>query len=151
MYKLETYMAKDKLPVLEKQLICEEVVSASSPEKVYEMLNKYFRLNSRTEEYCFMIAMDTKCKIIGVFEVSHGSIDSSFVNPREIYMKALSCNAAGIIVAHNHPSGNPSPSAPDIAVAKRLKEAGDILGVKIHDFLICGDDCYYSFQEHKRP
>ena len=98
-----------------------------------------------------MIAMDTKCKIIGVFEVSHGSIDSSFVNPREIYMKALSCNAAGIIVAHNHPSGNPSPSAPDIAVAKRLKEAGDILGVKIHDFLISGDDCYYSFQEHKRP
>lgn len=54
MYKLETYMGKDKLPVLEKQLICEEVVSASSPEKVYEMLNKYFRLNSRTEEYCFI-------------------------------------------------------------------------------------------------
>ena len=115
MYKLETYMGKDKLPVLEKQLICEEVVSASSPEKVYEMLNKYFRLNSRTEEYCFMVAMDTKSNIIGVFEVSHGSIDSSCVNPREVYMKALSCNAAGIIVAHNHPSGDPSPSGPDIA------------------------------------
>lgn len=150
MYKLETYIGKDKLPILEKQLICEEVVSASGPEKVHEMLNKYFRLSSRTEEYCFMVAMDTKCNIIGVFEVSHGSIDSSCVNPREVYMKALSCNAAGIIVAHNHPSGDPSPSSPDIAVAKRLKEAGDILGVKIFDFIICGEGCYYSFREHKR-
>lgn len=123
MYKLETYMGKDKLPVLEKQLICEEVVSASSPEKVYEMLNKYFRLNSRTEEYCFMVAMDTKSNIIGVFEVSHGSIDSSCVNPREVYMKALSCNAAGIIVAHNHPSGDPSPSGPDIMVEKKTERS----------------------------
>lgn len=89
MYKLDTYIKEDRIPYITKTEICNEKITVNSPEKVFEMLNTYFNLGLRSEEYVYMISMDTKCNIIGIFEVSHGCIDQSILNPREIFMKAL--------------------------------------------------------------
>ncbi|MBT9841460.1 JAB domain-containing protein [Blautia sp. MCC283] len=147
MYKIETYLDPDRLPVIEKNLICEEKIQANSPEKIYEMLNRYFRLGYRTEEYIYMVALDTKSNILGVFELSHGSVNSSICNNREIFMKALICGASGIILAHNHPSGDVTPSEQDISTARNVAKAGKMIGADLIDNLICSDTTYFSFKE----
>ena len=94
-----------------------------------------------------MICMNTKNKIIGVFEISHGSVNSSIVSPREVFQKALLANAVSIIVMHNHPSGDSTPSREDIEVTRRLSEAGKIVGVELLDHIIVGDRVYCSLKE----
>ena len=90
--------------------------------------------------------MNTKNRIIGVFEISHGSVNSSIVSAREVFQKALLANAVSILLMHNHPSGDPSPSREDIEVTKRLVEAGKILNVQVLDHIIIGDS-YVSLKE----
>ena len=104
------------------------------------------RIHEEPEEYMYMICMNTKNKIIGVFEISHGSVNSSIVSPREVFQKALLANAVSIIVMHNHPSGDPTPSREDVEVTKRLVEAGKIVGVEVLDHIIIGDQ-YSSLKE----
>lgn len=86
----------------------------SNPEEVAEMLNTLFRLNKKAEEYVYMIAVDTKSKVLGIFEISHGTVNAVMANPREIFIRALLCGASAIILAHNHPSGDMVPSADDM-------------------------------------
>jgi DNA repair protein RadC len=90
--------------------------------------------------------MNTKNKIIGVFEISHGTVNASIVNPREAFQKALLANAVSVIFMHNHPSGDPTASREDIEVTKRLSEAGKIIGVEVLDHIIVGDS-YSSLKE----
>lgn len=84
---------------------------------------------------------------MGIFELSHGTVNSSLITPREVYMKALLCGASTIVLAHNHPSGDPTPSELDINAMERIKDAGDILAIPLMDFIVCGDNCYYSAKE----
>ena len=107
----------------------------------------FFRLNKQSEEYVYMIALNTKCRPLGIFEVSHGAVNSSICNPREIFIKALLCGASGIILAHNHPSGDPTPSKEDERVYKRIKDAGNIIGIELLDNIIVGNG-YFSFREN---
>jgi DNA repair protein RadC len=81
-----------------------------------------------------------------VDEVSVGSLNQSIVHPRELFKTALLSSAAAIILVHNHPSGDPTPSREDIEITRRLKEAGEILGVKLLDHIIVGSS-YLSFTE----
>ena len=111
-----------------------------------KMLNAVFRFNKQAEEYVYMIALNTKCKPLGVFEISHGTINQSICNPREIFIKALLCGATGIILAHNHPSGDTTPSKDDLKTYQRVKEAGKIIGVELFDNLVIGNG-YFSFME----
>lgn len=108
MYIIDTYLDKDRLPVLEKKELCRETQTLNSPDMTFDFLNRYFRLKDRTEEYIYLLAFDKKCHLIGIFELSHGTVDSSLITPREVFMKALLCGASGIILAHNHPSGDVS-------------------------------------------
>lgn len=85
--------------------------------------------------------------IHGVFELSHGNVNSSIFGVREIFQKALLVNAVSIILLHNHPSGNPQPSIQDIESTKRAVEAGRIVGVEVLDHLIIGDTSYVSLKE----
>lgn len=112
-----------------------------------ELNEEQFRLNKQAEEYVYMIALNTKCKPLGVFEISHGAIDQSICNPREIFIKALLCGATGIILEYNHPSGDTTPSKNDMEVYQRIKEAGKIIGVNLLDNLVIGNG-YYSFTEN---
>lgn len=117
-----------------------------SPENVDELARGFLRMHEESEEYLYMICMNTKNKIIGVFEISHGSVNSSIFSVREILQKALLANAVSIIMIHNHPSGDVSPSREDITVTKRLAEAGKLVGVELLDHIIVGDK-YCSLKE----
>ena len=89
-----------------------------------------------------------KRRLIGVHIVSIGCLDSTPAHPREIFTCAFLANAASLVVAHNHPAGDPSPSPDDVALTRRLSEAGRVLGVALDDALIIGDNGrYYSFRE----
>lgn len=119
--------------------------SLNNTEKVTDMLNNIFNLNTRAEEYTYMIALNTKNKPLGIFEISHGNVDTSICNPREIFIRALLCGATNIIFAHNHPSGDTTPSKNDIRVYERIKDAGNLIGVKLLDYIIIGEG-YHSIR-----
>jgi hypothetical protein len=89
-------------------------------------------------EVCLALLLTTKRHVIAVHEIGRGTIDSCPVSPREVLTAALFANAAGVIVAHNHPSGDPTPSSDDFALCSRLRAAADLVGVQLVDFLIVG-------------
>ena len=113
----------------------------TSPEQVFDTFSF---LRRETKEYFFAIHLDGKNRICCVDEVSVGSLNQSVVVAREVYKSALLSSAAAIIILHNHPTGDPTPSGEDIAITRRLKEAGEILGVKLLDHIIIGDS-FISF------
>ena len=91
--------------------------------------------------------LDSKLKIIGFSDVSIGNLDSAPVHPREVFQIAFATpKTAAIIVAHNHPSGDPTPSRQDIEVTERLMEASGILGIRLLDHIIVGDGCFTSMK-----
>lgn len=95
-----------------------------------------------------MICMNTKLDVTSVFELSHGNVNSSVVGIREMFQKALLANAVNVIVMHNHPSGDCTPSKEDVAVTKRMVEAGRLIGVEVLDHLIIGNDKFCSLKEN---
>lgn len=130
--------------VREKQISYVEH-AVEEPAKVYELL-KNLGIEDAAEEYFYLICLNAKCEVLGVHEVSHGALSETIVSPREVFKRALVNNAASIVVAHNHPSGDPTPSGEDITTTKRLEEAGNVLGVKLMDHIIVGDGCYESMR-----
>ena len=120
----------------------------NSPENVYKLATKTLNLLEAAEEYVYLITLNNKNKLTGLFEVSHGTVNSSILSPREIYIRALLSGATNIIIFHNHPSGDPEPSKDDILVTKRIKAAGELLGVGLLDHIIVGN-YYYSFREEQ--
>ncbi len=104
-------------------------------------------LGDSSVEKVLALHLTTKHALIGVHVVSLGTLDASLVHPRDVFKAACLSNAAGLILAHNHPSGDPTPSGDDRALADRLRQAGELLGVQLLDFLIVTDtDRYYSFK-----
>lgn len=122
--------------------------SMHDPRSVTDMLNCIFHAGAQAEEHLYMVAVDTAGHPLGVFDTSHGSASTSVANPREVFIRALLCGASGIILAHNHPSGNVCPSSDDMEAYKRFDESGRMLGIKLLDSIIIGDG-YYSFMEHE--
>ena len=102
-------------------------------------------------EQFLVCCLDAKNVSIGVNIVSIGTLSLSIVHPREVFKPAILLNAAAIIAAHNHPSGDPGPSVEDRTLTTRLREAGDLLGIKLLDHLILGDDRHYSFADQGWP
>lgn len=129
-----------KTPYLrESKVYYNEEECCDNYDKVADLLNKCFHICEREEEYVYMVALDTRCNVKGLFEISHGTANTSLCSPREIYQRALMIGAVSIIIAHNHPSGDVSPSREDKETFRRLKEAGEIVGVQLVDFIIIGD------------
>ena len=94
-----------------------------------------------------IVMLDTKHRLLQVRLVSTGSLDSTMAHPREVFRDAIAGRAAAIVLFHNHPSGDPRPSADDIALTVRLAEAGQVVGIDVLDHLILADQRYYSFME----
>ena len=124
-------------------------VTINSPSDVRDLLTKSMETHLEAEEVFIMITVDTKHRITGIFEVARGHLSSCIVHPREVFKRALLMNASAVFIAHNHPSGDVMPSRDDTTTTKRLKEAGEVLGVPLLDHLIIGDspEEYYSFAE----
>lgn len=91
------------------------------------------------------LILDNKHRLIGVEEVSVGTLTSALVHPREVFKALLLANAAAFAVAHNHPSGDPTPSKEDIEITRRLREAADMLGIRMLDHIVIGRERYVSF------
>ena len=96
------------------------------------------------QEQFWVVALDTKLRVVAVKRIALGTLDSVTLSPREVFHLAIQHCAACIITAHNHPSGNPIPSTEDIAMSKRITQAGEILNIKHLDHLIIGDDTFNS-------
>jgi len=116
------------------------------PDDAYKIFTEIMELNRKTEEVFAMITLDSKCKLIGTFEVSTGTINSGIVTPREVFKRAIVHNSASLILAHNHPSGDPEPSREDIEVTNKLMETGKIVGINVLDHLVIGDGRYLSLK-----
>lgn len=99
------------------------------------------------QEVLKLILLNTKNIVIGVKDVFKGSLNTSIVHPREIFREAVQRGSANIIICHNHPSGDPTPSREDINITLRIKECGDLMGIKLLDHIIIGNNTYISLKE----
>ena len=123
----------------------EERTKIRSPRDVYNLLGPTLRDEKR--EHFMARLLDTKNGVMRSKTVSVGDLSSSIVHPREVFVEAIRHGAASLIVSHNHPSGDPAPSPEDIAVTRRLAEAGELLGIELLDHIVLGDDRWVSLKE----
>jgi DNA repair protein RadC len=116
-----------------------------SAEDVYQ----HFRENLGREkrELFYVVLLNNKNRKMREVKVSEGSLTASLVHPREVFNPVIRDSAAGVIFVHNHPSGDPAPSPEDIDITKRLKEVGDVMGVRVLDHVVIGHDRYFSFND----
>lgn len=114
----------------------------TSPEAAAELVLPL--LAGADRERCVALLLDTKHRLLERTTVSVGSVDHTFMAPRELYRDALLTNAAAVVVAHNHPSGDPEPSRDDELVTRRLAAAGEVVGVELLDHLVVGGDAWVS-------
>ena len=123
-----------------------DLVEIHSPRDVAKALAR--RFDESEVELFVVVMLNAQNRAISYQEVTRGILNSSLVHPREVFRLSILYGAAGIILAHNHPSGNPTPSADDKAITKQLVEAGALLDIPVHDHLIAGSGgCYFSFAE----
>jgi len=125
-------------------LIKEKILS---PEDVYSIVAQDMRYLKK--EVFRVVFLDTKNKVIDYEDISVGSLNASIVHPREVFNRAIKKSSAGIILIHNHPSGNSKPSDEDIKITKRLIKAGELLGINVLDHVIIGVGEYFSMKEEK--
>lgn len=150
--KYKTILDEGGYPKLIKENVADyRGFSFRNPESIVQMMNDTFGLDRQTEEFLYELCFSTSMNLIGVFEVSHGTINHTAANPREIFQKALLCGAASIILIHNHPSGDTYPSKEDIRCKDCIEKAGNLLGVYAMDNIIVGrNGDYLSFKEMER-
>ncbi len=117
----------------------------SSPQEVAGFLMP--RLRFLDQEHFLTLHLNTKNRLLSMETISIGTLDASLVHPREVFKAAIRQSSASLILAHNHPSGDPRPSQEDIKLTHRLKESGELLGIPILDHVIIGDHKYYSMKE----
>lgn len=109
----------------------------STPEDVVAVCGAQLRGLDR--EHFWTLALNTKNRLLRVIEVSIGSLNASIVHPRELFKDAVKLSAASVVVVHNHPSGDPTPSGADIQLTRRIVKAGDVLGIEVLDHVVIGD------------
>ena len=114
----------------------------TSPEDAYGIVGPL--LDGRDREHCLLISLDVKHRLLGVATISIGSVCNTFMGPREIFREALLAGASAVFLAHNHPSGDPTPSSDDRQVTRRLAQAGVTLGIDVLDHLVVGNPDWVS-------
>lgn len=129
------------------QLVCEGSSpfvrrNVSSAADVYDAFRTTCTAADR--ESFFSVLLDTKHRVLGVEEAARGSLTSTIVHPREIFKAVILASAAAVIFVHNHPSGDPTPSREDVEITRRLREAGELLGIRVLDHVVVGHDRYVS-------
>ena len=122
-----------------------EPVHIRGPQDVHRLL--HLRASQELGEVFYLITLNAQAAVVGQHEVTRGTLTSSLVHPREVFIRAIADCAAGIIVAHNHPSGDTTPSQDDRAVTRQLVEAGKVLGLPVYDHVVIGNGRYFSFAD----
>ena len=121
-----------------------EFQCVDSPENCAKMMESVFEASKLTEERFWLIALNGARKDAGLFEVSRGTLMSSLVHPREVFQRAILAGAASIIIVHNHPSGTLHISEQDREVTRKIKAAGELLGIELDDHLIIAEGDFIS-------
>jgi len=114
---------------------------------VFDLLRP--RLRGLEQETFWSLLLDGKQRLRRLVPVTTGTLTASLVHPREVFRSAVREAAAALIVAHNHPSGDPEPSSEDLVVTERLKQAGEVLGIPLQDHVILGDESFVSLRERR--
>lgn len=141
----------NRLPLYSTRLVREteftypDRFQVTNPKEVATILHDYFRDKDR-EEF-LSVHLDTANTVTGLSQISVGGLSSSIVEASQVFKPAILANAAAVILAHQHPSGNPEPSQEDIKITRQLVEAGDILDIPVHDHLIVTEADYTSLAE----
>ncbi len=104
-------------------------------------------LRHRNQEVMKLLLLNSKAELIDETNISKGTVNASLVTPRELFVEALKKEAVSMILLHNHPSGDPTPSRDDVLTTKRISECGLLIGIELLDHIIIGNNCYVSFQE----
>ncbi|MEP0547594.1 MAG: JAB domain-containing protein [Rhodothermales bacterium] len=139
------------VPLYTTRLVRERVFTfpereqVSSPAAAAAVLQDYFA--DRDREEFVVCLLDTASTLVGLHVASVGGLAASIVEPRQVFKAAVLANAASLLLAHNHPSGNPEPSREDVEITKRLVETGRLMGIPVHDHLIITGDSYTSLAE----
>ena len=122
-----------------------EAITFTKPERIAA----YFmpRLKDQKKETVWIMLLDGKCRLLHEEKVFEGTVKSSIISPREIFISALEKESVYLFLIHNHPSGDPTPSNEDFAVTRRIRDCGKLLGVELLDHIIVGDQTYVSFNE----
>ncbi|HHV62810.1 MAG TPA: DNA repair protein RadC [Firmicutes bacterium] len=123
----------------------QERFTVSSPVDVVRVLMPEARHLDR--EYLKVVLLNTRNQVLNIITISVGSLDTALGHPREVFKEAIRRSSAGIILVHNHPSGDPTPSVDDVKITERLIQAGKILGIDVLDHIILGDNKYFSMRE----
>ena len=116
-----------------------------SPEDIFAIMVEEYE--NAVVETAQMLALDTKNKIIGVFTISTGSLNASIIHPRDVFQRAILSNAAAVVLVHNHPSGDPTPSPEDRELTRRLVAAGKMLDIEVLDHVVIGEGRFVSLKE----
>ena len=147
--KYDTELDDRNLTVLVKEddVNYPEVDSLNQPIKIVKMLNFMFNAEKKAEEHVWLMALDTKNKLIGIFELSHGTVNCSLTGIREIFVKLCLCGATNFVISHNHPSGDSMASKSDLEITEKIKEVGNLMGIELLDHIIIGRNNYFSFRE----
>ncbi len=120
-------------------------IKVTSPQILADLLIQEMRYLSK--EHFKIAILDTKNQILKIEDISVGTLNASIVHPRDVFKVAIKKNASSIILIHNHPSGDTTPSNEDISITNRLVECGSLMGIKVLDHIIIGDNAYLSFKE----
>jgi DNA repair protein RadC len=126
-----------------------DTVTIKQPEDVYAIISTVFSLQYEPVEHFGILALNAKNTIVGLHILAIGTIDSAIINQREIFKAALMNNATYVIMFHNHPSGDPTPSQDDISITQQIELAGHIMGIPILDHIIIGENSFVSLRESK--
>lgn len=118
----------------------------STPEDVVALCAPQLRGLDR--EHFWALILSTKNRLLRMVEVSVGSLNASIVHPRELFKEAVRMSAASIVVVHNHPSGDPTPSGADLQLTRRLAKAGEVLGIELLDHIVIGDGGAHASLRH---
>ncbi len=126
-----------------------EEKNLDGPAKISNMMRRVFDADKKAEEHVWLLSMDSKMKLLGILEVSHGTVNTAPVAPREIFIRLLLTGAASFVLVHNHVSGCVEPSKEDVETTKRMSVVGALMNIPLLDHIIIGGLNQFSFKKEK--
>lgn len=133
--------------VKESEHVCESLEAVKEPEDIAKMMKEIYKLDKRAEEYAYVIGMNNAGIVVGVCEISHGTVDRSVVSSFDVFKRLLLLGTPRFLFVHNHPAGNPAPSAEDRDLTQKIRQDAILLNMELLDHIIIFKGGYTSFKK----